>query len=90
MQFKRFDAYELTYQRGDGMGIHEHDYDHYIIVLAGAVMLLADDGSAIDGITATPNTRVVFPAGRRHGWTALEDHTVVLGIYPQNARSSPT
>ena len=87
MNFTQHDAYEMTYSTGEEMGLHDHDYDHYMLVLAGSVEVYnGDDVRAVGAGVG----KIEFKAGIRHGWTALEDGTRVLGVYPKGAKHADT
>jgi len=85
---KQFDAYEMVHDMGDGMGLHQHDYPHYLVVLDG-VILVEIDGHKRE-VTAAATNVIEFPAGSLHGWRALVDNTKVVGVYPLNARPADT
>jgi len=79
MVFINKHACEMTYMKGESMVAHVNAYDHYIYVLRGTIML-SNEAIVSEGV------RIFFPMGQAHGWTALEDGTIVLGVYPLEAK----
>lgn len=62
---------------GDEIPEHAHDFDHGMIVAAGAVLAFG-----ARELELKAGDRVVFPAGRRHGIRALSDGATIYNVMP--------
>lgn len=73
-------------EAGDVIDVHAHPYEHSTAVLTGSVLVLPDEVL----LKAGDDPVLHFPAGREHGFRALEPSTLISVIDTTQATWDPT
>lgn len=67
---------------GDELPLHDHPFDHAMLVAKGDVVAFGEDGVELK---LPEGDRIVFPAGKKHGVRALTKGARIFNIMPPGA-----